>query len=312
MNRFEELIEEYRSIQLAKSHLDKLQKRLINEKARLTELTEIIKNEYEDVIKFEQFSLKGLFSKLLIDKSEQYEIEKQEYLLAVLQFSECEKIIELLKFEEVVILEKVKDEREVKNELERVIQENRKSIAGSYPHLKNELHQISELLDRNISFRRELEEALLVSTKAGVVLENMIKLLEKASRYEDWGYFYKEIQRGKKIKKSYLDQAHQLSYTAKQLLQELEDELEDIFKYKSIVRLTKFEEFRHFNDIYHDRLISDWIVKHEVTSSINSVQGTADSVQRIIETLKIQLQKTKATIEKIYHKRKMILLENIR
>lgn len=311
MKNFEKLIEEYRSMQLAKSHFNKLTVRLDKEQVLFDELTIILNKEYKDVQKFERLSLNSLFSKFLGNNEQQYEIEKQEYLLAFLKYDESKKVIKLLEFERNVLEEKLNNETSIKNKLNDIIEQNDNLISTKYPELRNPFIEINKKLKNNIAFRSELREAIIVSLKIEDIFTKMIEYLNQAKLFENWGTFYREIQEGKKKKKSYLDQAQQLSYIAKQFLQQLEDELEDVYKFISINRMTQFEELQHFNDIYYDRLISDWIIKHEISSSLNCLIGTKNSIERILVTLKVQLEKTEKNINNLIKQRKELLVKNI-
>jgi len=121
--------------------------------------------------------------------------------------------------------------------------------------------------------------------------------------FDIWGCFLSDT--------TYVDQAHQLSYQAKQILQELQDEMEDIYKHKDIKRLNRMEDFEHFNELYHDRLISDWIVKNKIVSTLNYLKGTADTLTQIVETLKIQLKMTEKEIAYILDRKQKVINENI-
>jgi len=79
-SKLETLIAEYRSIQLAKSHLAKLQVRLQEDHKTLHELGLVLEKEYQDVLRMKKFKVKDLFIRVLDNENEQYEIEKQEYL----------------------------------------------------------------------------------------------------------------------------------------------------------------------------------------------------------------------------------------
>lgn len=304
----EKIIEEYKSIELAKKHLGKLGIRLTEESARLQELSDLLDKEYEDVRQLEQLTLKGLFQKFLGDLEQQYEIEKQEYLQAVLQYKECKKTVELLAFEQRVLQEKVEKESEVLHSLETLIQERTSIVSQKYPKIKDELISISHQLDRNRGYQKELREALVVGLKVEEVLKRMIHLLKLGRDQSDWGV-YTAHSRNVYYTNSHLDEAQQLSYRAKQLLQELEDELEDIYAYKSIRRWSKFEEFIHFNDIFYDRLISDWMVQQEISSAINHLVGTLDSINRITATLKVQIKTTQRNIDYLNTRKKEVITE---
>ena len=303
MDKFELLLEEHRSMQLAKHHFHQLTKRLAGEEKRLQLLYVILEKEYGDLKRFEQLSLKGLFNRFLKSDQEQYEIEKQEYLFAMLQYREAENLVELLSYEKKILEKKLLREKEVQVRLNREIDEKEHAITEKYKISGSRLVQINRDIRETLGFKTELKEARIVCARIDKLFAQMLVLLRQAKKYENWGEFYSEKQEGKRIRKSYIDQAHSLSYVAKQQLQQLEDDLESIYKHKSIYRLTKYEEFQHLNEIYYDRLISDWIVKHRIDSTIQCIAGTGDSIQRIAATLDSQIEKVEVEIRLLYVKR---------
>lgn len=140
----------------------------------------------------------------------------------------------------------------------------------------------------------------------------MVKYLKEARGLDNWGDTWKEINQINYARNLTIDKAVDLSCKVKQLLQELEEQLEDIYHYRAIKRITKFEEFQHFNDIYYDRLISDWIVKKKIGSSINFLIGTNDSVERVISTLKNQQILTDRNVQYLKSRQKEVILESIK
>ncbi len=310
-SKLEDLVAEYRSIQLAKSHLAKLQVRLKEDQEMLYSLGIVLEKEYQDVLRMKKFKVKDLFIRVLDSNEEQYEIEKQEYLFAALQYNECKKSVELLEFEEKIILEKVAKESVVKAELATLITDRAANISLKYPHIKQQLLNISAQMDESIGYKRELHEAIIVGLKAQKVLEQMISYLYTGGKdAEDWGYYasnYATIQQ----EKEHLNKAHELSHVAKQLLSELDDEMADIYAIKSTVKTHRFEEFRNFTNIYHDNLISDWILQKRIHATLNTVNSTADNVKRLVLTLKSQLKKTEISIDYLKKRKDEVIIEGL-
>lgn len=312
MEKLEKIIESYHSIQLAKKHLKKITMRLGEEESRLARLSVILNKEYEDLSKFQNLSLIGMFNKFLVDQKQQYEIEKQEYLLAALKYNESKKVVELLHFEKNLIEEKIRKEADVSIALRKEIARADNLILNKYPEIRTQLDEFNTQITRSIRFRKELREVMIVCLKIEKVFTEMINYLHQAKKYKNWGTYYREIQHGKKEKQSYLDQAQQLSYIARQLLQQLEDELEDIYKFLSASPLKQFEESQHFNDIYYNRLLSDWIINHEINNSLNCIIGNRDGIQRIHITMKSQMAKTEKDIQQLSKARDLFIVNYLK
>ena len=185
------------------------------------------------------------------------------------------------------MIEKLERGDEIQSQFNKLIFQRNALITEEYPYLVEQLQSISEQLDSDFSYQRELAEAITIASEVENVIFNMVRILEDAKSKNNWGDNWKEIKQINYDRNSTIDKAVDLSYRAKQLLQELKEQLEDIYKFKAIKRVSKFEEFQHFNDIYYDLLISDWIVKRKISNSINFLIGTNDSVERVLSLIHI-------------------------
>lgn len=308
----EKIVGDYKSLQLTKKHLKYLEVKMNIETRRLEELKDILDDEHQDVLDLESKTIRGLFQNVLGKNDEQYEIEKQEYLMAALQFNEAKKVVDLLNFEKKILLEKVEKEKKIKSQFEKLIYQRNTLIESQYPYLSQQLNSISEQLDSDFSFQRELMEAITIAREVENVIKQMVVYLKEAKSLKNWGNSWQEVNEINYVRNLTIDKAVDLSCKVKKLLLELEEQLEDIYKFRSIKRISKFEEFQHFNDIYYDRLISDWIVKKKISSSINFLIGTNDSVERVIATLKNQQILTDRNVNYLKSRQKEVILESIK
>jgi len=309
--QIENLISEYRSIMLAKNHLYRLELRLKLEKANLIKLEDILEKEYQDLERFEETPIRNLFHKVLKSKEEQFELEKQEYLHAVLQFKDCKKMIELLEFEREVLKEKSFKEKQIKQQLSSLISQRDLVVSQKYVGFKNAMIALNQQHDQKLGNKKEIHEAIISGLKASDIFKKMIHLLEMEQKENGWGVSSDRFWKVSDGQNGYIDQVHKLSYRAKLALQELEDELEDIYERKSIKRLNRTEEFKHFIDVYYERLISDWIVNNKIVNVLNYLKGTADTLTIILESLKIQLKMTEKAFDYINDRKRKIIEENI-
>lgn len=99
-----QLLAQCRTARLAAKHLTQVRKTREQEMERLHRLEEQLDKEYLDYIRLKNFSIRGLFLKLLVNKDQQLDIEYQEYLHATLQYNECVKSLEILGFEENILI----------------------------------------------------------------------------------------------------------------------------------------------------------------------------------------------------------------
>lgn len=290
-SNIQQLIESYQSALLAQKHLEKVKERLRVEQRRLIDLATALEKEHLDVLKIEHLTLKGIFHRILGDQKQQYEIEKQEYLMATLAYNEAVKTIELLEFEIDILEQKIDQIPELKLQLETLILSRNTDFKRLYPHLVRELISYNEQIDDLLAYKRELHEASIVAVKTLHYFDQVLNHLNNAIIIGGWG-FRQPIQPKTLSTPGELDEAFRKMIEIKTLLNLLKDEMEDIYRLGSIQRLGGFQEFNSFTLIFRNRLLSDWILEKDVIGTQNFVAGTKASVQRTKQTLGAQIEIT--------------------
>ncbi len=287
-DKIEQLIGEYRSIILAKNHLEKLEKRIVSTKYDLGLLDGIMTKESRDVKELEKLSITSLFQRILGNRKEQYEIEKQEYLQSVLKHREYARTLELLIYEQQVLEEKIVKEEKVFELLNELLLQRDAQISGKYQHVSKQLIQINNEVDTTLKAQREVQEAHMVGVKALACLDDMIELFQKAHDLDAWGQKGLAFTVNFKAQK-YVDEAHEISMQFKVLLLELKDEMDDVFRPTPFHVYSPIREFMHFHDIYYDRLLSDWVIQQNLVSVRNYLSGLKDNLRLTLDTLKTLL-----------------------
>lgn len=308
-DQIEQLIGEYRSIILAKKHLAKLKERITSTEYDLKLLERVKIKEYKDVRALETLSVTSLFQKLLGNKKEQYEIEKQEYLQAVLKYREYARTLELMIYEEEILKEKITKEEQTFELLNERLLQRDAEISAKYLHLRKQLIQIHKEADAAVGAQREVHEANLVGVKALGRLDKMIELLEKAHDLEAWGQRVGAPGARLRVEK-YVNEAHEVSMQLKLNLLELKDEMDDVFSNSPFKIYSPIQEFMHFHDIYYDRLLSDWVIQQKLVSVLNYLKGLKDNLRLILKTLKSLSDSHKEKIEFLNQERQHLLYKN--
>ncbi len=311
MSSFENAIENYKGVQIAKKRLLRIENQLNKQYAKLFDLEFKLDKEFEDVKNLTKLSLYNLFYTVLGDKEQQYEIEKQEYLMAIMHYSECKNVIEILEFEQGILKEKINSEKESIDLLKAMTLHALGEIEKKYPGAAFDLKFLKNQSIDHLKYMREVREAYTVALKTQDLFEKLIDHLRKARRAETWGYTYEERKKMKKLKVSSLDAAQKAVHKAKPLLDSLHHELLDIYKFKSLYSSRNFPEFDFFNDIYYDRLISDWIFQERILSSITHIFGTLESIKSVVKSLKIEIDATQKQIDYVEKRQQTILFDYI-
>ena len=93
------LLEEYSRIVKGEQRLAVVKKEPKSQIKRRAILRDQVAIEYQDIVDLEKSSLRALFSRVLKSREEQLEKERQEYLLATIEYDECQHLIESLEYE---------------------------------------------------------------------------------------------------------------------------------------------------------------------------------------------------------------------
>ncbi|MBX2872034.1 MAG: hypothetical protein KTR30_08040 [Saprospiraceae bacterium] len=309
-DQIEKLIGEYRSIILAKNHLEKLKGRIASTEYDLKLLDRIMTKEYEDVKELEKLSITALFQQVLGNRKEQYEIEKQEYLQSVLKYKEYARTLELMTFEQKILEEKIVKEEKVFEVLNELLLQRDTQISAKYLNLRKQLIQINREVDATLGAQREVHEANIVGVKALGRLDEMIEILQKAHDLEVWAQAVSAPTVRLRVEE-YVDEAHEISIQFKVLLLELKDEMEDIVSSSTLKFYSPIQEFMHFHDIYYDRLLSDWVIQQKIVSVLNYFKGLKDNLKLILKTLTALLDTHEKKLTQLQQNKVKVMRANI-
>ena len=194
------------------------------------------------------------------DRKQQIEIERQEYLEAILNHKDHLKGIELMEFERQVLKEKLRETSVVEKKIERLIKLRESQILSLGGKDQTLLRNMNDQIDDTLRLKREIYEAKIVGTKIKVKLQQMIQNLSVAGEREDWNSEHHMRGGGR----NYVNQAQEIFYKVKQLILQFEDELQDIYTLRDIKILQGIDNIDRVMKIYYDNLISDWVVKNRI------------------------------------------------
>jgi len=298
-------IEEFKSLELAKGHLTKLEVRIEKMHQQLGVLLSITEKQYKDVAQLEKLSVRALFEKVLGDKEAQLEKERQEYLQAVLNFNECKKSLELLDFERKILQKKLANYSKTKSELHNLIRQREQSLMQEDELAKQLITDIDQQIDANIAFKRELHEAITVGLKTKRTLRRVVFNLDQVLK---WGEYTMNNPDQHIRKKTYINKAKDHTYLAKQLLQEFEDELLDIYEKQNDYIRDSIELFRYFIKDFFKNLILDWVILTKLKNASNTIYEVNSRVHGITIFLQAELKTTEANLEVLIDKKEKIIL----
>ena len=283
-DRIIDLITQYQQMMRGKKRIATISTQLQSEKQLLAMLEQKVDDEYADILRLESTSMRQLFTHILIDKKKQLEIERQEYLLAVLQYKEVKSLIEMMEQEKEDLSAAMRDEeilmRGIENELKRSEDE--------YLHIQSpyltELKEVNAQLSKLVTLKMETHEALDVTGDLHSNFKIMVDLLNKAQKHDKWGTYYGEIQKAKRVKKENIDRAQEHMYIVRKLLVHLNGELQDVINIQQYFRRTEVL-LRGFNVGYYKDLINDWVDESNLSETMLTTLATSKTIVDLIAAL---------------------------
>lgn len=278
-------LEEITHLKLTKSHLQKLDTRLLEAYQELADLETAMDKELRDVEKLQSLTVHQLFSKVLGGEEQRLEIERQEYLEAVLNYKDAQKSIELMKFEKEVLEEKTNDFPILEKKLNILLEKRESEILNVGGAVKSQIQLVNSQIDDSFQLKREIYEAKIVGTKVKVLTESILQNLQEAHDKERFIDEHGNIFQSRTAGKSNVQQAQETLYQLKNHTFKFEDELEDIYSHRGIKFRHRLQEFHQLSKIYYGNLINDWVVSQRIMDALAFVKSFHNLVQRTLLSL---------------------------
>ncbi|MFK8005477.1 MAG: hypothetical protein AB8H03_03865 [Saprospiraceae bacterium] len=283
-------------------HLVNLEKRIRLQEMEINRLSRIMAKEEEDVHNLDKVSMQSLFQTILGNKQEALEKERQEYLMAVLQFQGAEKNLMALKFEKEILEKQLSGLFQAEMTFDNLFKKYEQTISSQ---LDNKTKAKIKAIDLRILNHEEriveIREAIRAGKKAEKVLT---KIIDDLSEVKTWG---NSILAKKKIKiygggsaadakKKFLYHAKNDAQKANILLEHFEIEILDIYTQFKLDYRQYIKSFTNFLEIFYDNLITDWIIKEDIKNTSYAIETIHDKVLRILAMLDNEIVKTKEYI----------------
>ena len=299
-------IEDLQSVRFAQSYLPLLEQKINDKNEEIDSLLTTIELEEMDVSLLESFSITNVFSKILVDQFQQLEIEKQEYLQAVLRYKDACKSVQLLQFEQKILKGKINKIPLLEETIKTLTQQRELEIIKNNEKYKEELFALNKEIDKAYKINREVYEAQIIGTQCKQLSKKILSLLTEAAELRNWGYENNITEYSKE--KSKVDKAVELFYELKIKLFQFEKELHDIFEQNKINLVSNIGQFDSFVDVYYNYLINDWVIRSRISSILSMISALHDEVTRMGNILVNVEHKLKHKIDSAELSKKELIL----
>lgn len=254
----------------------------------------VMKNELSDVERLEKNGVTSLFKKILGNHEEQLEKERQEYLQEVLTYNSMIDELEVLKYEQNILKEKVNSKKEVEALYKLLLKQKEKAIKISHPVIAAELKKIDNLIAVSHQLINETDEAI----ESGNDVLKHLKLMIKNLKYvKQWG-LYRMQGKGRYSsyeKKGYIDKARKLVGAIQVKFNIFEKELQDLYPDYDL-NIDNYH-FKAFVENFYDGLITDWIIVKKLQVALNSTVAATHKVNRLLSMIQTEKEKIEITLQ---------------
>ncbi len=283
---------------------------ITRKKLELEELHTQLEKETQDVVELEQLSWQSLFTRILGNRAEQLEKERQEYLMVFLKYERFEDEVASLEYERDILEQKISQSFNAEEILDKLMLKKVHQLNNLPENIKGKITEITENL-RNHHYRlREIDQAKKQCNHVLAGAEKLTAQLEKVK----WGFANKVYKKSSSVHKKNSDAQNirkSFNYVSNKITK-LYKELNDISTKYNLHYDFILKAFNDFDNYFFDGLMSDWIVQGKIDHSLNIITTAKDRVVRIHSMLETDTEKTEKYIEEEKLHQAKIIAENTR
>jgi hypothetical protein len=300
----QETISKIVHLDVVASQLKTSQQDLEQQYSTLEKMDRELNKELIDITKLEGLSTRAIFHKILGNKEQKLEKERQEYLELTLKVEEVQKNIDLLEYEVNLLEAKMGDKSKLEQELVQLKSDRENEIIQSDPVLRQKMLTLSQDLELHYQHKKELEEA----AEEGKICINLLnQVINQLQNVRSWGGppGNRRGQMQRMVRRDAMDRARNLSYQVRHHLNLFRQELSDVgLQLSADIDERQFSDFTGF---FFNNIITDWIMQQKLTQAMQSINMTKGEVSRLVNHIESQDLEIQAQISQLREDRERIL-----
>lgn len=275
-------------------HLEGLEGRLRKQTETLA-LLEIQINKHADAIEnlenLAKQPLRKIFHKMLGDKKQQVERERQNYLMYILRHQEGKKKNEADEFQYQVLKKKLKSLRHVDEAFEKLLKTKKQQLKYRNKELAKKIIHLETNIRADQRMRKEIKEAV----DAGLVAKKELQKLKEALAV--MGPWHSQISANYASNLSYQQKSYINNLLAEiskvnKTLDDFIHELSDVSMHYQLNYDQFVDRLSQFLEEFYDGLITDWVLHQEIKITIHLIDDTMAKIQRILFMLENDVKKS--------------------
>lgn len=303
----QKLLEEYQTLLQAEKYLVSIKQQIQKEEENIEFWENAVEEDYKGIERLDAFSVKGLFNKFIGDKKDNQDLERQQYLEAVLGLKEAYKSYELLQFEAKILVDKIKMLPHKQQRIAKLIKERESRLEDHQK--KEEWSTFFSELDEATRLAQEIKEAQKVGKECTNKVQYVLELLNYAEELREWYPRFRSPDYT--AEKSAIDRATEEFYHLKIWLRKFETEVEDIYLHQKISLISRASKFESFVEVYHNYLINDWIIRSRISSVINMMESLRDEIQKLAQAVDEKDRMVKKNIQALRTRKQELILSEL-
>lgn len=263
-----------------------------------------VDKELLDIEKFEKMSFYLLFATILKDKEAQIEKERQEYLMVVLDYQASAKELDLLIYEQKIILEKLQKKDEVNEKLKDLLKQKELYLMKDLGMLLPKVLNLNKTIDNlNINLYDIDDNKQLCA----LCIVNLIELSDKMDQTNIWGF---SDQYNRSTKSSYktiqlMKEIPDLITNFKIRINNLNNELSSLNP--SLIIKPEFRDFENLVNNYQKIMLDDWLAQSKLAKIKSNLLKLGVMLNNLLKELEMQKQSIIERIEVFEDEKRRII-----
>lgn len=302
-----QLAEDRRRRQKLEATLRSVDAALLRHERRLEVLGAELAAEGRDVRKLEGLSLTALFHRVLGDREQQLQRERQELLGAKLRYDAELTAAAPLRDEQRRCRDGLAGLGDLEQRRATLLQQREQQLRQAGGAAAAPLLQLLDQLAGARADVRELDEAIAAGEEALFALTEAASELGSA---RGWGQV--DLFGGglitTAIKHSHIDAARRAAERAQGRLQRFARELQDVGGRAGFAG-ARIAGFERFADYFFDGLIFDWIVQSKIARAQEEVRATTAQVRQLVQGLQRRRRQGDAARQQLETEREQLLTQ---
>lgn len=271
-------------------------------------LARLVDDEKADVNKLERFSVTSLFLQLMGRKRDRLELEHQEYVAAALKYNACLNMLETLQYEILLLTDKYAELSALEERYQDLLQTKERMLHKAFPAIAAKIMRYDDVIRKKRLVIVEIDEALKAGMHARTKVRSLLKELDKVAEWVRYQSGHAVM--GRAGRKQFVDRVGKKAVDAGATLNTFEIELKDVFKSLHIRDIFDRRGLEGFLDVFHDNLMTDWIVKSNLSHTRNNLTGAMDKINGMLATLRKEKRTKTGEIRDIAKHREELILRH--